>query len=110
MHVSKSDGIYKGVRITGGQDNMLGLSIACAPCDPELVEWPSTSTHEKKVRTSAEEIIRQVAVGLARANGELGSTYFILKIFYIPQELPNHDIYEMLAFEIIRYFHAERSE
>ncbi|MEJ2790967.1 MULTISPECIES: hypothetical protein [unclassified Pseudoxanthomonas] len=109
MQVSKSDGIYKAVRITGSQDNFLGLSIACAPCDPELIVPSSTLVNEERVRTRAEEIMRQVAVGLARANDELGSTYFIAKIFYIPRDLPNNDIYEMLTLEILRYFHAEQS-
>jgi hypothetical protein len=52
------------------------------------------------------ELVRQVARGLARVNSELGSDHSLSKVFYIPQERPDHDVYEHLTIEFFRYLRA----
>ena len=53
MIFSKTDNIYKIIRITGSQDNILGISFG--EDDVKVIEWNFKDTDRSKTRTSKEE-------------------------------------------------------
>lgn len=108
MRFTKTDNIYKIVRITGTQDNILGISFAdqnSAESIPEIVEWNFPKIKNSKINTSKEEILNQVVSGLASVNQSLGTNYKLSKIYFAPQDLPVNKIYSFLIKRLIRHYH-----
>ena len=66
MRFSKTDNIYKIIRITGSQDNILGISFG--EDDIEVIEWNFNNSDRSRIRTSKEEVLEQVLSGLESVN------------------------------------------
>ena len=54
MQFSKTDNIYKIIRITGSQDNILGISFG--ENELEIVEWNFDNIDRRRIPTSKEEV------------------------------------------------------
>ena len=104
MQFVKSGEVYKVARITGVQDNFLGVTLAEHPAGIELVAFPIPGN--ASVKASPEEVLKQVIEGLSEVNLELGKDYRLAKVFYSPQENPSNAVYKLLISELIRRIDA----
>ena len=67
MKFTKTNDIYKIVRITGGYDNILGVCFTQKDNEPlEIIEWDLKNT--ETIKTSRSEIQSQVISGLRLVN------------------------------------------
>ena len=104
----KKDKIYKIVRITGSQDNILGISFFETNSNEatlEVIEWNFRNTDRSKIKTSKEEVAEQVLSGLEWINKSLGTNYTLSKIYFSPFDLPANRIYSALIKSLIRHYH-----
>ena len=69
MRFSKTDNIYKIIRITGSPDNILGICFG--EDDVEVIEWNFNNSDRSRIRTSKEEVLEQVLSGLESVNQSL---------------------------------------
>ena len=105
MRFSKTDNIYKIIRITGSQDNILGISFG--EDDVEVIEWNFNNSDKSKIRTSKEEVLEQVLFGLESVNKSLGTNYKLSKIYFSPFDISTNRIYSGLIAALIRHYHCE---
>ena len=108
MRFSKKNNIYQVIRITGSQDNILGISFAeddLKVNDIEVIGSYSVNSKIKKIRTSKEEVLRQVLFGLELANASLGTNYKLSKIYFSPFDIPFNNVYSVLTSILIRHYH-----
>jgi RNA polymerase-interacting CarD/CdnL/TRCF family regulator len=100
MRFIKDKDIYKIARITGTQDNILGVSFTENETNIQVVEW---NIKEGSVRkASSEEVLAQVVDGLRAINEELGSNYKLSKIYYLPTDSAANSVYKFLIAEIVK--------
>jgi hypothetical protein len=104
MRFSKTDNIYKIIRITGSQDNILGISFG--EDDVEVIEWNFNSSDRSRIRTSKEEVLEQVLFGLESVNKSLGTNYRLSKIYFSPFDISTNRIYSGLIAALIRHYHS----
>ena len=104
MRFSKTDNIYKIIRITGSQDNILGISFG--EDDVEVIEWNFNNSDRSRIRTSKEEVLEQVLFGLESVNKSLGTNYKLSKIYFSPFDISTNRIYSGLIAALIRYCHS----
>ncbi len=100
MKFIKEGDIYKVARITGTQDNILGISLAENDTDIEIVEWNIKEGSQRK--SSSHEVFEQVLKGLKKTNEELGKNYKLSKIYFLPTDSATNSIYQHLITEIIK--------
>jgi hypothetical protein len=103
MRFSKTDNIYKIIRITGSQDNILGISFG--EDDIEVIEWNFNNIDKSRIRTSKEEVLEQVLSGLESVNQSLGTNYKLSKIYFSPFDISTNRIYSGLIAALIRHYH-----
>lgn len=104
MRFSKTDNIYKVIRITGSQDNILGISFG--ENDVEVIEWDFENVDRSKILTSQEEVLEQVLSGLESVNESLGTSYKLSKIYFSPFDRANNSVYHLLICKLIRHYHS----
>ena len=104
MRFSKTENIYKIIRITGSQDNILGISFG--EDDVEVIEWNFNNSDRSTIRTSKEEVLEQVLLGLESVNKSLGTNYKLSKIYFSPFDISTNRIYSGLIAALIRYYHS----
>lgn len=104
MRFSKTDNIYKIIRITGSQDNILGISFG--EDDLEVIEWNFNKSDRSRIRTSKEEVLEQVLFGLESVNKSLGTNYKLSKIYFSPFDISTNRIYSGLIAALIRHYHS----
>ncbi len=104
MRFSKPDNIYKIIRITGSQDNILGISFG--EDDVEVIEWNFNNSDRSRIRTSKEEVLEQVLFGLESVNKSLGTNYKLSKIYFSPFDISTNRIYSGLIAALIRHYHS----
>ena len=104
MRFSKTDNIYKIIRITGSQDNILGISFG--EDDVEVIEWNFSNSDRSRIRTSKEEVLEQVLFGLESVNKSLGTNYRLSKIYFSPFDISTNRIYSGLIAALIRHYHS----
>jgi hypothetical protein len=104
MRFSKTDNIYKIIRITGSQDNILGISFG--EDDMEVIEWNFNNSDRSRIRTSKEEVLEQVLSGLESVNKSLGTNYKLSKIYFSPFDISTNRIYSGLIAALIRHYHS----
>jgi len=104
MRFSKTDNIYKIIRITGSQDNILGISFG--EDDIEVIEWNFNNIDKSRIRTSKEEVLEQVLSGLESVNQSLGTNYKLSKIYFSPFDISTNRIYSGLISALIRHYHS----
>ena len=103
MRFSKTNNIYKIIRITGSQDNILGISFG--EDDIEVIEWDFNNIDKSRIRTSKEEVLEQVLSGLESVNQSLGTNYKLSKIYFSPFDISTNRIYSGLIAALIRHYH-----
>ena len=85
MRFTKKDGIYRIIRITSGQDNILGVSFDESNSNKiEILQWPVEKGY--KIQTSKEEVLEQVLSGLESVNKSLDTNYKLSKIYFLPSD------------------------
>ena len=104
MRFSKTDNIYKIIRITGSQDNILGISFG--EDDVQVIELNFNNSDRSRIRTSKEEVLEQVLFGLESVNKSLGTNYKLSKIYFSPFDIPTNRIYSSLIATLIRHYHS----
>ncbi len=104
MRFSKTNNIYKIIRITGSQDNILGISFG--EDDLEVIEWNFNNSDRSRIRTSKEEVLEQVLFGLESVNKSLGTNYKLSKIYFSPFDISTNRIYSGLIAALIRHYHS----
>jgi hypothetical protein len=104
MRFSKTDNIYKIIRITGSQDNILAISFG--EDDVEVIEWNFNNSDRSRIRTSKEEVLEQVLFGLESVNKSLGTNYKLSKIYFSPFDISTNRIYSGLIAALIRHYHS----
>ena len=111
MRFSKTDNIYKIIRITGSQDNILGVAFADKNNNDnniEVIEWnfPNLVLAKGRTPTSKEEVLKQVLFGLESVNQSLGTDYKLSKIYFSPCDIPNNRVYSALIGFLITHYHS----
>ena len=89
MRFLKTVGIYKVGRITGFQENILGISffkLDNSETVIEVIEWSFDKIDRHEIPTWKEEVLEQVLSGLKSINQQLGTTYKASKIYFSPFE------------------------
>lgn len=108
MRFLKTKKIYKIIRITGSQDNILGISFIepnSNEANLEVIEWDFPNIDRRKDRTSKEEVREQVLSGLETINKSLGTNYKLSKIYFSPCDISKNRIYSGLVAVLIRHYH-----
>jgi hypothetical protein len=109
MRFSKTDNIYKIIRITGSQDNILGICFVeknSSEANIEVIEWNFPNSDRSKIQTSKKEVLEQVISGLESVNQSLGTNYKLSKIYFSPLDISTNRIYSGLIAALIRYYHS----
>ena len=104
MRFSKTNNIYKIIRITGSQDNILGISFG--EDNIEVIEWNFNNIDKSRIRTSKEGVLEQVLSGLESVNQFLGTNYKLSKIYFSPFDISTNRIYSGLIAALIRHYHS----
>ena len=105
MRFLKTNDIYKIIRITGSQYNILGISFGENNNDIEVIEWNFNNIDKSRIRTSKEEVLEQVLSGLESVNQSLRTNYKLSKIYFSPFDLPYNRIYSGLSAALISHYH-----
>lgn len=106
MIFSKTGNIYIVSRVTGSQDNILGVCFSKNnDSDIEVIQW--NGQNDGKSQTSKEEVLKQVISGLKEVNKSLGTNYTLSKIYFLPLESAAYSVYEFLIAQLIRHYHTE---
>ena len=104
MRFSKTNNIYKIIRITGSQDNILGISFG--EDNIEVIEWNFNNIDKIRIRTSKEEVLKQVLSGLESVNQSLGTNYKLSQIYFLPFDSGTNSVYNLLICKLIRHYHS----
>jgi hypothetical protein len=104
MRFSKTDKIWKVIRITGSEDNILGISFAeknSIEDNIEVIESNFPNSDRSRIRTSKEEVLE----GLESFNQSLGTNYQLSKIYFLPSDRASNSVYNLLICRLIRHSH-----
>ncbi|HEX8955327.1 MAG TPA: hypothetical protein VF798_03580 [Burkholderiaceae bacterium] len=94
--------LFRVVRITGPEHNLLGIQFSAMPLDgPPAVEALDADSGELK-ELQAEDVAIQVRQGLALAAKEFGHEYHVEKIQFVTTDSMPATIYCALALELVR--------
>ena len=105
MKFTKTNDIYKIVRITGGYDNILGVCFTQKANEPlEIIQCDLKNT--ETIKTSKFKIQSQVVSGLRLVNQHLNTNYRVSKIHYVPVDNSSNSVYEFLIQELIKHLHS----
>jgi len=80
MRFTRKINMYRISRITGSQDNILGICFSeNNSSDIEEIEWNRKG--DVKIQTSGDRVLEQVLLGLNEVNQFLGTACFNGKVF-----------------------------
>ena len=108
MRFTKKDNIYRIIRITGSQDNILGVVFDDknrSDNNIEVIEWDFPNIDKSRIRTSKEEVLEQVLSGLEWVNQSLGTNYKLSQIYFSPFDSGTNSVYNFLICTLIRHYH-----
>jgi hypothetical protein len=88
------------VRITGPSHNILGLELR-SDSTHSSITVASLKESTRPNSLSPEDVKKNVLLGVAEANHQLGTAYFVKRIEFIPDDSPPAKIYYALAKSII---------
>ena len=109
MRFLKTDNIYKIIRITGSQDNILGVAFDDknkSDNNIEVIEWDFPNIDKRRIRTAKGEVLEQVLFGLESVNQSLGTNYKLSKIYFSPFDRASNSVYNLLICKLIRHYHS----
>lgn len=102
--LNTKESIYIVTRITGNQDNILGICFSKNDStEIEVIQWDRGTA--EKIQTSTKVVLKQVLAGLESVNQALGTDYRLSKIYYLPSESATGFVYTLLISLIIRHYH-----
>lgn len=109
MKFFKKDNIYRVIRITGSQDNILGVAFAEKDRSYnylEVIEWdfPKIEKSRSRIWTSKEKVLEQVLSGLESINESLETNYELSKIYFSSFDSAMNSIYSGLIAVLIRHY------
>jgi len=107
MGFFKKDNIYRITRITGSQDNILGVAFDDknnSDNNIEVIEWDFPNIDKSRIRTSKEEVLEQVLSGLESVNQSLGTNYKLSQIYFSPFDSGTNSVYNLLICKLIRHY------
>lgn len=109
VQFSKRDNVYRIVRITGRQDNILGVCFSESDKKDDennidVIEWDVKEG--EKIQTSKDQVLKQVLSGLKRVNESLGTNYQLSKIYFLPSDRAADFVYRGLIARLIRHSHS----
>ena len=79
MRLTKKANIYRISRVTGSQDNILGVCFSeNNSMDIEIIQW--NRKDDQEIQTSEDEILEQVLLGMKEVNQSLNTNYRLSKI------------------------------
>lgn len=86
MGFFKTGNVYRIIRITGAQDNILGIVFSERDMeeDIEVIEWNFHDLDKSRIQASKEEVLDQVISGLESINQSLGTNYKLSKVYFSP--------------------------
>ena len=108
MFFTKTDNLYNIARITGAQDNILGIEFMTDDDSNnkiEVIEWEFPHTYKRKMKTPREEVLKQVLEGLKIMNRRLGTKYKFSRIYFVPSDLPYNELYASLTIFLLKRYH-----
>ncbi len=125
MAFFKKGNIYQVTQTPSySRSNILGISFtkkANSEDTIEVIEWnfPKSNfrkllekrtakwnqSDSSKIKTSKEEVLKQVLSGLNWINEALGTDYPLSKIYYVPSENGSDCIYKTLIIKLIRHYY-----
>jgi hypothetical protein len=108
MGFFKKDNIYRITRITGFQNNILGVAFDDknnSDNNIEVIEWDFPNIDKSRIRTSKEEVLEQVLSGLKLVNKCLGINYKLSQIYFSPFDSGTNSVYNLLICKLIRHYH-----
>ena len=108
MGFYKTENIYKITRMTGSQNNILGISFVkkdIAEDKIEIIEWHFPANAHEKIITSRELVLEQVLCGLNNINEALNTNYKLSKIYFSPFDSNSGSVYSLLIYKLIRHYH-----
>ena len=108
MGFYKTKKIYRVTRMTGSQNNILGVLFSetdIKECDIEIIEWEFPANAHEKIRTSKEVVIKQVMTGLNSVNESLNTNYKLSRIYFSPFDSDSNSVYSLLICKLIRHYH-----
>lgn len=108
MQFTDKDPLYRIVRITGPQHNLLGLEIAPAPIAGEPTLEALDRDAGKVVRLDGGQVAAQVMLGVDDACGELATRYHVEKIQYVAEDTPPVEVYRALARQLVLWIDKAR--
>ena len=103
------DNIYRITRITGSQDNILGVAFDDknnSDNNIEVIEWDFPNIDKSRIRTSKEEVLEQVISGLRNKNNHLKTNYKLSKIYFSPYDSGSNSVYRLLICRLIDHYHS----
>ena len=109
MGFFKKDNICWISRITGCQDNILGVAFDNknnSDNNIEVIEWDFPNMDKSRIWTSKEEVLEQVLPGLESVNQSLGANYKLSQIYFSPFESGINSVYNLLICKLIRHYHS----
>ena len=109
MQFYLKDNIYQIIRITGSQDNILGVAFAnenSSDNNIEVIEWHFANINTSKILTSKQQVLEQVIAGLKSVNQSLGTNYKLSKIYFSPFDSGADSVYNLLICKLIRHYHS----
>jgi len=104
MQFTKKNNMYRISRVTGSQDNILGVCFSeNNSSDIKVIQW--NRKDDGKIQTSEDQVLEQVLLGLKEANQSLGTSYRLSKIYFLPSESAAGRVYKVLIIQLIRHYH-----
>lgn len=114
MQFIKRDNVYSIARMTGNQDNILGISFGnehSTENNIEVIKWSFPNTDNSPIRTSETEVLKQVLSGLNSINQSLGTNYTLSKIYYVPSENGSGSRYHaLIRWLLVHYYEGKEFE
>ena len=104
MKFTKKNNISRIIRITGRQDNILGICFSKTNNNPIEVVVQDVKDGSK-IQTSEDQVLNQVLSGLKEVNKSLGTNYQLSKIYFVPSDMASDSVYKLLIALLIRRYH-----
>ena len=94
---------YQVSRITGSQDNVLGIELGRDGAGMRVVEW--ALGNGEPTRSTAEEVGRQVLQAVEEFNRDHGTSYTISVAYFAKEDSSRGQVYVMLTKRLLGRIH-----
>lgn len=110
MYFTRTGKIYKVVRRTNSNSNILGVVFDTENKNKneiEVIEWYFPDLNNGGIiEISKEEVLEYVLDGLEAVNKSLGTDYQVSQIYFTPFDDPPSSVYRFLITLLIRHYHS----